>query len=153
MKDHKELKKILNDLDLSHIKESSDLKSIDLIDVLWYDPISNQIIAAFEVERSKNYDSVLSRLSPLTHFYPNRPYIICVGDDFDGFKNTFMHGIFKSYFESSNLNYLMLDDLYEILYINKKYKKYIPIEALFEGNLIKMKNFYKKWPHPDLINQ
>lgn len=51
-----------------------------------------------------------------------------------------MHGIFKSYFESSNLNYLMLDDLYEILYLNKKY---IPIEALFEGNLIKMKNFYK----------
>lgn len=34
MKGHKELKKILNDLDLSHIKESSDLKSIDLIDVL-----------------------------------------------------------------------------------------------------------------------
>lgn len=128
----------VNDLDISHIKESSHIQNIDLIDVLWSDPITKQVIAAFEVERSKNYDSVFRRFSSLTYLYPYKPYLICVGDDYNGFKNSFRNDIFKTFFKSSNLNYLRLDNLYEILYLNKKYKKYIPIEILFEGNLIKM---------------
>lgn len=124
---------LIRNLDLNNIEEGLPLNNIDLIDVLWLDKFKNNIIAAFEVERSKNYDSVLRRLSHIPN--PNT-YSICVGDDYFNFKNTVLNPLYSSWFRSKNLNYLTLDSLFSMLNENKKYGNTLPLNSFLKNNLI-----------------
>lgn len=126
----------ISDLELSHITEHNTRTNIDLIDVLWYDPLTKQIVAAFEIERSRNYDAVLRRFSSIPSNFAYNPYIICVGDDYVGFKNSMINDMYYNWFKDSSLNYLNLDDLYSILDVNKKYNQFVPIETLFQHHLL-----------------
>lgn len=123
----------IKDLNLNNIEEDSSLNSIDLIDVLWLDKFTDSIIAAFEVERSKNYDQVLRRLSNIIN--PNT-YLICVGDDYLNFKNKLINPVYLNYFIKKNLNYLTLDSLFSMLNENKKYGNIIPLNSFLKNNLI-----------------
>lgn len=125
----------IHDLELSHIRDGISLNNIDLIDVLWYDNNSHNIIAAFEVERSKNYDSVLRRLSCISS--PST-YLICVGDDYFSFKNTVMNPVFFYWFKDKNLNYLTLDSLFLMLKDNEKYGKYLSSTLLLMENMLRI---------------
>lgn len=126
------------DLELSHITEHNTRTNIDLIDVLWYDPFTKHIAAAFEIERSRNYDAVLRRFSSIPSSFTYNPYLICVGDDYLGFKGSMVNDMYHAWFKNSNLNYLTLDDLYSILDVNKKYNQFIPIEILFQRHLLNL---------------
>lgn len=123
----------IRDLQLNNIKEGLSLNAIDLIDVLWYDDFTDNIIAAFEVERSRNYDSVLRRLSNIPTPFT---YLICVGDDYFNFKNVVMNPVYFNWFKSKNLNYLTLDSLFSMLNENKKYGSVIPLKSFLKNNLI-----------------
>lgn len=125
----------IHDLDLSTIKEEVSITNIDLIDVLWYDNITSNIVAAFEVERSNNYDAVLRRLSSITS---SSTYLICVGDDYFNFKNTVMNPIYFNWFKKRNLNYLTQDSLFSMLNENKKYGNSLSLNLLLIKNLIKI---------------
>lgn len=125
----------IKDIELSSIVETNAKDNIDLIDVLWYESNSKHIIAAFEVERSKNYDAALRRFSYTTSL-PYSPYLICVGDDYFGFKNSTLNPMFYNWFKNSNLKYLTLDSLYTILNDNDKYGRHISINLLFNKHLI-----------------
>lgn len=122
-------------IDLSNIKEERVKKNIDLIDVLWCDSFTSNIIAAFEVERSKNYDAVLRRLAAIES---SSTYLVCVGDDFYNFKNTTMNPIFFNWFKSKNLNYLNMESLFSMLDENKKYGNSISLHLLLAKNIIKV---------------
>lgn len=125
----------IKDLNLNNIEEGLSLNVIDLIDVLWLDKVTDNIIVAFEVERSKNYDSVLRRLSNISN--PNT-YLICVGDDYFNFKNTLINPVYFNWFNSRNLNYLTLDSLFLMLNENKKYGNLIPLNSFLKNNLINL---------------
>ncbi|WP_194191204.1 hypothetical protein [Clostridium chrysemydis] len=125
----------INDINLNHITESLSLNNIDLIDVLWLEKTTDRIIAAFEVERSKNYDSVLKRLSNISD--PNT-YLICVGSDYFNFKTTTLNAIYSTWFNSRRLNYLTLDSLFSMLEENKKYGSSLPFASVLNNNIIKI---------------
>lgn len=126
----------IKDIKLSNITECNAKNNIDLIDVLWYEPKTKHIFAAFEVERNKSYDSVLRRFSYLKDKNLST-YLICVGDDFLGFKNRCkLNPMFYDWFKSRNLKYLTLDSLYNMLKDNEKYIFYLSINLLFDKYLI-----------------
>lgn len=112
-------------------------KSINTIDVLWINTITNDVFAAFEVELSKNYDAVLRRFSNITN---SHTYLICVGNDYINFKNSFNANIFKTHYASRNINYLTLDLLYAMIKESEKYSDIICPHDLLYKNLIKIFN-------------
>lgn len=125
----------INDIELSNIIGGKAKSDIDLIDVIWYDDSDKRIIAAFEVERSRNYDSVLRRFSNLKDLLYS-PYLICVGDDYFGFKNSVSTTIFSNYFKTTNLKYLPLENLYKILNDNNRYNTISDIPLLSTSILL-----------------
>lgn len=124
---------LIRDLSLDNIFVDSALNNIDLIDVLWLDKYTNNIFAAFEVERSKNYDSLLRRFSNISS---PETYFICVGDDYFNFKKILLNPIHLNWFKAKNLNYLTLDSLFLMLNENKKYGDKLPLNSLLKSNLI-----------------
>ncbi len=130
----------ITDMNLSHIMEKNIINNIDRIDVIWYDPLTKRIVSAFEVERSRNYDSVLRRFSSIVPSTPYNPYLICVGEDYNGFQCATNNEPFKTWLKNVNLNYLPLDSLYTILNDHKKYNLSLNTESLLKSNLIKLNN-------------
>lgn len=124
----------IKDLNLNDIEEVY-VNDIDLIDVLWLDKTTDNIFAAFEVELSKNYDSVLRRFSNIKN--PNT-YLICVGNDYFNFKNKLNNNMFYHWFNSKNLNYLELDSLFSMLNETKKYGNAIQLNLFLKYNLINL---------------
>lgn len=126
----------LKDMKLSHIKESAPLNNIDLIDVLWLDPITHAIVAAFEVERSRNYDAIFRRFAPLASRFRTSPYFICVGEDYKGFRNCALNDMVSSFFKNTTLRYLYLNDLYDLLKTNKKLNFTISPRNFFNSSFL-----------------
>lgn len=126
----------LKDLNLSHIYEINSLKDIDRIDVVWCDPITQNIVVAFEVERSRKYDSLLRRFSTIVSNLPYNPYLICVGSDYKGFKSCARRDMSSYWFRNSNLRYLFVDDLYLILQANKKFNSAISITDFLQSKAL-----------------
>lgn len=118
------------------IKESSPLNNIDLIDVIWLDPVNHAIIATFEVERSRNYDAVFRRFAPLVSRFHISPYFICVGEDYKGFRNYAFHDIVSNLFSGRALHYLCIDDLYDFLKLNKKLNFTISSKNFFNSSFL-----------------
>lgn len=131
----------IDDIQLANIQRLKSKDNINLIDVIWYDNNSKCIVAAFEVELSRNYDALLRRLGPLIKL-PYLPYLICVGvaKDYKVFKRSALDPYFYKDFKNTKLKYLRLEDLYKILDHNKIYnisgKPSLSTHTLLDRNLI-----------------
>lgn len=110
----------IEDLNIKNLTERVSKTRIDLIDIIWFDSDQEKIIAAFEVEFSKNYYGAYSRLGELnTHYsdYVSSIYSIIVGDDYN---NAYEHSkmeVVKQNFTNNKLCYLNLENLANMLSI------------------------------------
>ncbi len=109
-----------SDLDLQNIIKKPAKEDIDLIDVLLCDPNNQRIVAAFEVELSRNYAQLFQRFSSLIQTTNYPIHLIAVGDDFYNFKANFNRPLWQYTFANSQLKYLCLDRLSEVLTLNKE---------------------------------
>lgn len=113
------------DMNLINISSKRLLDSINMIDVIWLTKNNNQIIAAFEVELSRNYASLLERMSSLLYTNCQNINFVIVGEDYINFKNSFHHPIWKRVYHDKSLGYLSLDSLGRFLNDKIKYNSTI----------------------------
>jgi hypothetical protein len=99
--------------------EGGDKKAIDFIDVIWKDCVKNQINFAFEIEKSKDWNSALGRLSTLRLASPYGDLIkyVIVADEkyYHNVKSKAQKLIYKRDFSSDKLFFLPIDSLINLI--------------------------------------
>jgi hypothetical protein len=126
--------KVLNfyDLNLGNIEEKKVKNDIDRIDALWLDNINNKIIMAFEVEFSNNYSNAFERFSSLCEAVHYQVYLIGVGNDYINFRSNLNRPIWRAAFSSSQIECLSLNELCNILNLNKEIGSSLVSFALYK---------------------
>jgi hypothetical protein len=120
------------DLNLGNIEEKKVEEDIDNIDVLWYDPKNQKIIVAFEVEFSYNYPKLLQRFSSLISTTQYFPHLVVVGDNYVNFRANYNRPAWRSIFSSNTLSYLCLNDLCDILTLNREFNSPVSTNFIFK---------------------
>lgn len=112
----------IEDLQIKNLNERKSKNSIDRIDVIWYDDVSNRVVAAFEVEFSYDYDSAYMRLGELNYHcteYVSSIYSIIVGESaaYSTANERSRMQVVKQNFLKNKLCYLPMEKLAESLLI------------------------------------